>query len=215
MFVPKFCKIEDFSVLTNLVQENPLGSWSAIADGEIIVNHIPFILYKTRGEFGTLAGHVSRANNIWSTFSKNQNSVVVFHGEQSYISPSWYPSKYKEGKAVPTWNYAVVQAHGMPAEIEDPEWLIQHVNDLTDLHEGGQARPWRVDDAPSDFIDKLIKSIVGIEIPITKLTGKWKLGQNRSEADQFGMVAGLMSCGDKRSQALGELTKKYFDSSGD
>lgn len=202
MYIPKFNEEKDLSVLHSLVRSKPLGAWSTVANGEIAVNHIPFVLHENRGELGTLVGHVARANKIFETFSTNSNSVVVFQGEQAYITPSWYPSKHNHGKAVPTWNYAVVHAHGIPNKIEDPAQLLQHLNELTGLHEGQRELPWSVSDAPDDFIEKLVGAIVGIEIPITKLMGKWKLGQNRSAADKLGIIKGLMANDDPESSGL-------------
>ena len=210
MYIPKFNNIDDTRTLIEHIRKHPFGSWSCLAEGEIVVNHIPFILHEGRGESGTLTGHVSRANPIWKTCSGEQESVVIFHGEDAYISPSWYPSKHQEGKAVPTWNYTVVQARGTPSFKESPKWILDHVNELTDQQEGRQALPWKVDDAPKEYIDRLINGIIGIEIPIRTMIGKWKIGQNRSHADQFGMVAGLSSRDDGKSQALGKLTKRFF-----
>ena len=110
----------------SLINSKPLGAWTTIADGEIVIKHIPFILYGNEGEMGTLMGHVARANDIWKYFSKNKKSIVIFKGDQSYITPSWYPSKQKHGKVVPTWNYVVMHAYGIPKKIEDPKWLIDH-----------------------------------------------------------------------------------------
>lgn len=204
MYLPKFNEEKDIKTLHALIHSKPLGSWSCIVDGEISINHIPFLLHKSRGELGTLVGHVARENTIWQNFSTESNSVVVFQGDQAYITPSWYPSKHKHGKAVPTWNYIVVHAHGMPKKIEDPQWLLQHINELTDLHENKQSLPWKVSDAPEEFINKLVGAIVGIEIPIEKLVGKWKLGQNKSDADRLGVIAGLISCDDAQSQGLAD-----------
>ena len=214
MYVPKFNDEKDITVLHSLVKSKPLGAWSAIANGEIVVNHIPFVLHENSGEFGTLVGHVARSNGIWQAFSTEVDSVVVFQGDQAYISPSWYPSKHKHGKAVPTWNYIVVHAHGIPRTIEDPQWIRQHVNELTDIHESGQQLPWKVSDAPEDYIDKLIGVIVGIEIPITKLTGKWKLGQNRPTADKMGSIAGLMSGDDPQSHGLANQLSHHVHNAG-
>lgn len=202
MYVPTFNEENDLPTLHGLIRSRPLGLWSSLANGEIVINHIPFVLHENRGEFGTLVGHVARSNTIWKEFSTELESVIVFQGEQAYITPSWYPSKHKHGRAVPTWNYVVVHAHGIPRKIEDPEWLLTHLNELTDIHESEQSLPWKVSDAPDDFIDQLLKAIVGIEIPISKLTGKWKLGQNRPEPDKLGLIAGLKSTGEADADAL-------------
>jgi transcriptional regulator len=131
--------------------------------------------------------------------------VAVFQGPQAYVSPSWYPSKHADGKAVPTWNYAVVHAHGVPRAIEDPQWLLQQLTLLTDQHESFQALPWKVSDAPRDFIDRLLGAIVGIEMPVTQLRGRWKVSQNRPLADRLGVAAGLQSRDGDEAQAMAAL----------
>ena len=212
MYVPKFNEEKDVPTLHSFLESNPLGAWAAIVDGDIVANHIPFLLHKNRGELGTLAGHVARANNIWQGFSSESKSLVIFHEDQSYMSPNWYPSKHEHGKGVPTWCYMVVHAHGIPRKIEDPEWLLEHVNELTDTHESKQSLPWKVSDAPSEFVEMLIKGIVGIEIPITTLTGKWKLDQNRSESDNLGVIAGLMSTDDAHAHGIADQLSQHIQS---
>ncbi len=119
--------------------------------------------------------------------------LLLFQGPQAYVSPNWYPSKFQHGKAVPTWNYAMVQVHGTLRAIEDAEWLRAFVTRLTERHEGGRAVPWHVSDAPADYIDTMLKAIVGIEIEVTRVEGKFKLSQNRSAEDRTGVVLGLES----------------------
>lgn len=212
MYVPKFNQQNDIEVLRSLIKSRPLGAWTTIANGDIEVNHIPFILHEDRGEFGTLVGHVARSNTVWKNFSEDKNSVIVFQGEQAYITPSWYPSKHQHGKVVPTWNYMVVHAEGIPKLICEGDRLLEHLNELTNTHEAEQALPWKVSDAPQEFINKLRQAIVGIEVPIRKLTGKWKLGQNRPAADQLGIISGLTSGGDAQSNALALELKKHIQS---
>jgi len=209
MYVPQYHEESDISVLHALIRAQPLGTWVTHSDGELLANHIPFLLDPSRGAHGTLIGHVARANPAWQSFSKTVNSVVAFQGPQTYITPSWYPSKHAHGKAVPTWNYAVVHAHGMPRAIEDRDWLLQHVNQLTDVHESGQALPWKVSDAPQEFTEKLLQAIVGIEIPIVKLVGKWKVSQNRPTPDKLGIVAGLVARDDMQSKEMASLVSRH------
>lgn len=209
MHVPKHNEETSLSVLHALVRAHPLGAWVTLGDEELIANHIPFLLDDSRGEYGTLVGHVARANRVWRSFSTTVQSVVVFQGPESYITPSWYPSKRAHGKAVPTWNYAVVHAHGLPRAIEDRDWLLRHVTQLVDAHEREQALPWKVSDAPQDYTERLMDAIVGIEIPIAKLVGKWKVSQNRPEPDRLGVVAGLQARGDEPSQAMAALVEKH------
>ena len=209
MHVPKLHEETDIAVLHTLVRSHPLGAWVTHGDEELLANHIPFLLDSSRGEHGTLVGHVARANPVWHSFSTTVASVVIFQGTETYITPSWYPSKHAHGKAVPTWNYAVVHAYGVPRAIEDRDWLFQHVTQLTDTHEREQALPWKVSDAPQDFTEHLMNAIVGIEIPITKLIGKWKVSQNRPEPDKLGVVTGLLTRGDEQSKEMAALVNKY------
>ena len=210
MYVPKYNEETDLSVLHSLIKSHPLATWVTQGDGELLANHIPFFLDPTRGDLGTLVGHVAKANRVWQSFSTTVNSVLVFQGAEAYITPSWFPSKHAHGKAVPTWNYAVVHAHGLPRTNEDREWLLQHLNQLTDEHEAGQALPWKVSDAPQEFTDRLLESIVGIEIPIAKLIGKWKVNQNRPEPDKLGVVAGLLARNDPQSKEMASLVNQHI-----
>lgn len=203
LYVPEFNEEKDVSVLHALIKAHPLGAWATLSGDGIVVNHIPWVLHEDQGEFGTLVGHLARANAVWQDYSTDVDSIVVFQGDHAYITPSWYPSKHAHGRAVPTWNYAVVHAYGVPKVIDDPEWLLNHVSELTDIHEGRQRYPWNVADAPEEFIERLLGAIVGIEIPLKRLIGKWKLGQNRPVPDQLGVVAGLMSSDDSLSHGLG------------
>ena len=205
MYIPKHHEESDIAVLHALIKSQPLGTWVTQGDGELVVNHIPFLLDPKRGEHGTLVAHVARANPVWQVFSRRVASIVVFQGAQSYISPSWYPSKHAHGMAVPTWNYAVVHAHGLPRVVEDGEWLLNHLTELSDTHEAPQTLPWKVSDAPKDYIDRMIEMIVGIEIPIAKLEGKWKVSQNRPSADRLGVAAGLEARKDDQSRAMAAL----------
>lgn len=204
MYLPNQNQETRLEVLHALIRTHPLGIWVALVDGELVANHIPFDLDPARGEFGTLVGHVARGNPVWRKTS-TVASLVTFQGPQSYITPSWYPSKHEHGKAVPTWNYAVVHAHGAPVFIEDRDWLRAHITALTDRHEATQALPWAVSDAPEDYLNKQISAIVGVEIPVRKLVGKWKMSQNRSMPDQLGVVAGLMARGSPQASAVAEI----------
>ncbi len=210
MYIPTYNAEHDTHVLHELINRKPFGTWATLSDGVIVVNHIPFVLHAHRGELGTLVGHIARANPVWKSFSSEFQSAIVFVGDNSYITPSWYPGKHEHGKAVPTWNYTAVHAYGVPTVIEDKEWLLQHVAEITDIHESGQKLPWKVDDAPAEFIDRLLGAIVGIEVPIQRLEGKLKLGQNRPEPDKLGTVAGLMSRGDPQSLGLADLLNNHI-----
>ncbi len=213
MYIPKHFEETDLGTLQALIASHPLATWVTQGPTELIANHIPFTLDASRGPWGTLVGHVARANPIWKEFSNQANSILAFQGPETYITPSWYPSKKEHGKVVPTWNYAVVHAHGIPQAFEDATSLLRIVNFLTNTHEGQmQARngktPWQVSDAPSDYIDSMLNAIVGIEIPIARLEGKWKVGQNRPKTERDGVVAGLTELNTSNAQAMAALVGK-------
>ncbi len=208
MYMPKHHEETRTDVMHDLMKSHPLASIVTLGSDGLIANHMPFLLDPSCGELGTLRGHVARANPVWQAFSTTFESVIIFHGPDSYISPSWYPSKDEHGKAVPTWNYAVVHAHGFPRIIEDAGWLLNHLTELSDTHEASQSLPWKLADAPRDYIDRLIEMVVGIEIPIAKLVGKWKVSQNRPLADKLGVAAGLASRTDEQSRAMAALVRQ-------
>jgi transcriptional regulator len=156
---------------------------------------VPFLL-DDGGPHGTLRAHLARANRQWEDLAAGAECLVVFQGPQGYVSPGWYASKRAHGRVVPTWNYAVVQARGRPRVIEDAGWLRRQIAELTALREAERAEPWAVTDAPEPFVSAQIRGIVGVEIPIDRLEGKWKMSQNRPEADRSGVVAGFRQAGD-------------------
>ena len=210
MYIPKAHEELSDQVMHDLIGTHPLATLITRSDDGLTVNHIPFLLDGTVGPHGTLRGHVARANPVWRELA--HDCVVVFQGPQAYVSPNWYPSKHQTGKAVPTWNYAVVHAHGRMRVNEDRDWLRQMVSDLTDEHEQHQSIPWQVSDAPKDYLDQMLSMIVGIELPIARLVGKWKVSQNRQPADRLGVVAGLSSQADKaESIAMARLVRKAID----
>jgi transcriptional regulator len=209
MYLPKIHEETRLEVLHALIRAHPLGTWVTADQGDLAVNHIPFHLDAARGEFGTLVGHVARANPIWNHAGAARD-VVVFRGPQSYVTPNWYPTKHAHGKAVPTWNYVVVTAHGTPKFIDDRDWLREQLRHLTGDQEASQALPWKIEDAPADFIEKMLAAIVGVEIPIARIQGKWKTSQNRPEADKQGVVAGLMGKGDDEAGAMAALVRRHL-----
>jgi transcriptional regulator len=211
MFVAQPFKAQDLTVLQDLIRAHPLGTWVSVTPSGLDVNHVPFLLDPTHGPNGALLGHVARANPIWQSFSRDTPSVVVFQGPETYITPSWYPSKKAHGKAVPTWNYTVVHARGMPQTVEDRDWLRQHVSDLSQQQEAGQQEPWQVSDAPDNYIDAMLKAVVGIVIPIDALEGQWKNSQNRPPEDVSGTVAGLRARGDAQADAMADLVQGHVD----
>ncbi len=207
-YLPSHFEETDMATMHALVHDNPLATWVVQHQGELLVNHIPMLLDAQRGPHGTLVGHVARANPVWQALAEGASSVAVFTGAQAYVSPNWYPSKHANGKAVPTWNYATVHAHGVPQAFEDPARVLDIVTRLTQRHEASQALPWQVSDAPVDFIDSLLKVIVGVELPVQRWIGKWKVSQNRPKADQYGVVAGLSGQGTAMTDQMASLVQQ-------
>lgn len=200
MYLPKHFEITDPATLHDIVHHHPLATWATVVDGQPVVNHVPFRLDAGAGEHGTLIGHVARANPVWRTPGP---SVLAFQAADGYVSPSWYAAKREHGKVVPTWNYAVVHAHGTPEVIEDRDALHAIVRSLTDTHEAARPAPWAVHDAPADYVEQMLRAIVGIRIPVQRWAGKFKLSQNRSAADHAGVVAGL------QGQPLADLMQRH------
>lgn len=194
--------------LRRLIAAHPLATFVAAVDGEVVINHMPMLLTASAAGQDILCSHVPRANPIWRSLDGACAAVAVFHGPQAYITPSWYPSKHEHGKVVPTWNYAVVHALGHPQAVDDRDWLLRHLNELTDSQESRQPVPWRVADAPPDFVDRMLEKVVGIEMPVEALRGKWKLSQNRSVSDRRGVVEGLQLQGDDASMAMQALVAR-------
>lgn len=208
MYIPAHNAERDITAMHDLIRARPLGAWITTGPDGLVANHIPFLIDSGRGEFGTLIGHVARANPVWKSPAP---SLVIFQGPQAYITPAWYPSKQSDPKTVPTWNYTVVHAHGVPSIIEDADWLLRHVTQLVDTHEADQPHPWKVTDAPRQYIDAMLRGIVGIEIPIDRLDGKWKVSQNRTGEDKQGATAGLAALGDDESTAMSALVRRYAE----
>ncbi|MBA2546987.1 MAG: FMN-binding negative transcriptional regulator [Burkholderiaceae bacterium] len=208
MYVPSHFAETRVEVLHELVRAHPFGALVVVAPHGLEANHIPFEIDPRPAPLGTLRGHVARANPVWRDFSPDVEALVMFQGPHTYISPAWYPTKREHGKVVPTWNYAVVHAHGPLRVIEDRKWLRQFVDQLTQRHEAPRAEPWKVSDAPADFIETLTGSIVGIEIQIARLAGKWKVSQNRPEQDRDGVTEGLRQQPGEMQEAMAHLVQK-------
>lgn len=202
MYVPRANEETRVEVMHALIRTHPLGTWTLLDVDDLVTNHVPFLLDAARGPLGTLVGHVARANPVWRAPASAVRSVVSFQGPQAYVTPSWYPSKREHGKVVPTWNYAVVHVRGVPRFVHDRDWLHAHVSRLSDTHEAAERRPWAVADAPHDYVERMLGAIVGVEIAIEHLLGKWKVSQNRSTEDRAGVVAGLRERGDHASAGL-------------
>jgi transcriptional regulator len=170
-------------------------------EGGLMANLIPFGIDPNAGESGLLRAHLAKANDQIAALRAGAEAMVLFQGPQAYITPGWYASKVEHGKVVPTWNYVTVHAWGVPRVIDDPGWLRGQIGELTDAQETRRAHPWAVEDAPEAFVDSQIKGIVGLEIPIARIEGKWKVSQNRTAADRQGVIDGL------REQGLDEMAR--------
>ncbi len=205
MYTPAHFKEDRIDVLHTLIQHHPLGTLITMTADGLNANHIPLMVDASRGEFGTLRGHVARSNPVWQTFKSEVDALVVFQGPDAYISPSWYPSKKEHGKVVPTWDYAVVHAAGPLTIRDDADWMRAFLNGITDHFESQKSAPWKMSDAPEDYLQAMMRAVVGIEIPIKSLTGKWKVSQNRPAADRVGVAKGLALGQREAEQAMAAL----------
>ena len=191
-----------------MIRQHSLAALVTLGPDGFLANHIPLIVDPEPAPLGTLRGHLSKANSQWKDSLPGIPALAIFQGPAAYITPSWYPSKLETGNVVPTYNYVVVHAHGLLATFEDPVLLERHLRKLTDAHEAAFADRWSIDDAPSGFLRGLLKGIVGIEIPIARLEGKWKLSQNRTLADRAGVVEGLTASANPAHQDMAELISR-------
>jgi transcriptional regulator len=207
MYLPKHFEETRVPVLHDLIRAHPLAALVVLTASGLDANHIPFEIDPDPAPFGTLRGHVARANPLARGLSGDAEALAIFQGPDEYISPSWYATKQETARVVPTWNYAVVHAHGPLRIIDDAAWLRGFVDTLTNRHERGRADPWKVSDAPADYVDAMVKAIVGIEIPLTRLVGKWKVSQNRPEPDRAGVVDALMRDGRESASAMARLVR--------
>ncbi|MFJ2992061.1 FMN-binding negative transcriptional regulator [Pandoraea sp. NPDC087047] len=197
-------------VLHDLIRTHPLGLLVSAGAQGLIADSIPFLIDADEGEFGTLRGHLARANPHGAALRDVDDCLIAFTGPQGYITPSWYAAKAEHGKVVPTWNYAAVHVWGTPRVIDDAAWLRRLVGDLTQSQEQGRAAPWAVEDAPADYVDSMVRAIVGVEIPIRRIEGKFKMSQNRAMPDRIGVVKGLRAEG-PASDALATLVAQRGD----
>ncbi|HET7865987.1 MAG TPA: FMN-binding negative transcriptional regulator [Burkholderiaceae bacterium] len=202
MYQPAAFACTDPATLQALMRAAPLATLVVPTAGGLQANPLPLQL-REDAQGWVLVGHVARANAVWQAPATGE-ALAIFSGAQGYVSPGWYASKALHGKVVPTWNYATVHAHGKLHWIDDAAWLRQFLHGLTEAHEARQAHPWRMSDAPEDFTTHLLQAIVGLELRITRLEGKFKLSQNRPAADQQGVLAGLQQQGDAGSMALAQ-----------
>ena len=197
MYQPPHFREDRIEVQHGLIRAHPLGLLITSGPGGLLANPLPFLIDSEESARGTLRVHLARANPQWRELAAVEQCLIVFQGPQEYVSPSWYPTKQETGKVVPTWNYVTVHAWGRPRVIDDAGWLRRQIEDLTRLKEGVRPAPWKVDDAPAQYVASQIKGIIGAEIPIDRIEGKWKVSQNRPEVDRAGVVAALRGGGEQ------------------
>src|SRR6201992_254664 len=196
MYQPPHFREDRIEVQHALIRRHPLGLLITAGPAGLLANLFPFLLDAEGVEKGTLRLHIARANPQWRELEAVEECLVVFQGPQDYVTPSWYATKRETGKVVPTWNYATVHVWGRPRVMNDDSWLRRQIEDLTARRESLRGAPWQVDDAPADFIAMQMRAIVGVEIPIARIEGKWKMSQNRPAADRIGVIAGFREAGE-------------------
>jgi transcriptional regulator len=195
-------------VLHDLIAAHPLAAVVTLQHDGLEASHIPLQVVRDGSPLGVLRGHVARANAQWKDVDHAVDALAIFSGPHHYISAGWYPDKHEHGKEVPTWNYVTVHATGPLRIVHDPVWLLEHLTSLTDQHEAQFEVPWKVSDAPASFVASMMKAIVGFEIPIRRLEGKWKVSQNRTERDRLAVIAGLAERRTVESGVMGTLVKE-------
>jgi transcriptional regulator len=206
MYLPKHFQVDDLQILAQLITEYPLATLVGNLDGHLEVNHLPLML---SADGKKLHGHIARTNPLVKVAEQDKRDVTaVFHGPNAYITPAWYPSKQETGKVVPTWNYAVVHAEGKFSLINDPSWIRQHVSQMTSIHEPTYQSNWKLDDAPEEYVQMMLKAIIGVEIEVSNLVGKFKLSQNRSPSEYAGVVENLQKYPEENLQAMLHLMRK-------
>lgn len=203
MYVPSHFREDDLTVLHEQIRRSRLATLVSHGADGVQASHVPMLLDAGAGPYGTLVCHLARANPHWRSLGEDE-VLVVFRGEDAYVSPSWYTAKREAGTVVPTWNYVAVHAWGVPRVIEDEDELRAIVSRLADVHEAKQPRPWSVADAPQQYITAMLRGIVGIAIPIARIQGKWKLDQDETDVDLRGAVDGLRASGDPRDRATAD-----------
>jgi transcriptional regulator len=204
MYQPPAFREDRIEVQHALIRRHPLGLLITAGPAGLLANLFPFLLDAEGAQMGTLRLHMARANPQWRELERGEECLVVFQGPQDYVTPSWYATKRETGKVVPTWNYVTVHAWGRPRVMNDDGWLRRQIEDLTSSREAQRTEPWLVSDAPDDFVAMQMRAIVGIELPIARIEGKWKMSQNRPEADRAGVIAGFRETGGEAIAALVE-----------
>ncbi|HEY8997835.1 MAG TPA: FMN-binding negative transcriptional regulator [Edaphobacter sp.] len=207
MYIPKFNAETRLDVLDALMRRHPLAALVTMGAGGLFATHLPVVLHRESETHAILRGHLARANRQWQEFDAGVQALAIFTGPEHYITPGWYPEKKVSGKVVPTWNYAVVHAYGTLQVIEDATWLLEHLNTLVDTHEARFEKPWKVADAPADFVAAIAKGIVGLEMTVERLEGKWKVSQNQNQPTRASVTEGLAALDTESSLAMRSLVQ--------
>jgi transcriptional regulator len=207
LYEPPLHRNDKLPDLHALIRERVFGLLISNGAEGLVASSVPFVLDSAASKLGTLKVHIARANPQWRDLQASPDTLVVFQGHDHYITPSWYETKRETGKVVPTWNYTMVQAKGR-AKVMDDAWLGQQIEELTQALEQRREQPWAVSDAPADFVAMQRRAIVGLEIEILDIRGKWKTSQNRNAADRAGVVAGLEAIGDDESRVMAGIVRE-------
>lgn len=209
MYTPALLKEERLEVLHSLIAKNPFGAIVTCTSNGPSADHIPLVLHSDLSANGTLRGHVAKNNPLAEYSNSAVDTLVIFQGPHTYITPSWYPSKAEHGKVVPTWNYVLVHAYGKLVLNHDKDWLMQHLESLTLLHEANREIPWKPKDAPEKYLSQQLSGIVGVELIIDRFQGKWKISQNKGATDKLGVVEGLRSEATEHAIAMADLVGSH------
>jgi transcriptional regulator len=209
VYVPHHFAEEQLPVLHDAIERSGLATLVSLGPDGLDASHVPMLLDRTAGPLGTLYGHIARANDQWRGLAADSLALAIFLGPDAYVTPSWYATKKLTGRVVPTWNYVAIHAQGRLTFFEDEEELLDLVTRLTQVHEARREHPWAVSDAPPDYIRAHLKGIVGFELTISKLNGKWKVSQNRPDEDRAGVADGLRRDGGPSATAIAALVAEY------
>lgn len=204
MYVPSPFAVSDGSILESFISRYGFATLITSSSAGLIASHIPITLRKM-GDQSCLIGHVARANNQWRAFDGSAEALAIFHGPHAYVSPTWYATS----PAVPTWNYAAVHVYGKPAASADRDFSRTALVDLVAKYESTRSKPWRAEDLAPALFDKLASAIVAFEMPVARIEGQFKLGQNRSREDRLGMLAGLEGEGTPETELLARFIREH------
>ena len=211
MYVPKSFEQQDQTQLIDIINNYAFATLVTYSDSGIEANHLPMFIKQVNGS-QVLQGHIAKSNPLWKNVNEHSEVLVIFQGPNAYISPNYYPTKHETGKAVPTWNYISVHVKGTISYISDDNWKMAMLHKLTDQHEVEQLKPWSIDDAPKSYIDKMLSAIVGLEIHIGSIQGKWKISQNQPAINQQGVISGLTECADGKVKDMVAFIKSQLKS---